>query len=91
MRVPLRRPHRSLLPRFTGRAIGSASQSKESENRPPQDASSICRQLEDVVVPLPCRNLDRFIKAMRHAIVLNASHFNTQRMLTEYIVKACFE
>ena len=27
---------------------------------------------------------------MHHAIALNASHFNTQRMVQEYIVKAYF-
>lgn len=75
----------------TGWAIGGASQSKESENRSPQDAASLYRQLEHVVVPLYYRNRDRFIEVMRHAIALNASHFNTQRMLQEYIVKAYFE
>lgn len=75
----------------TGWAIGTMSHSKESGNRSPQDAASLYRQLEHVVVPLYYRNRDRFIEVMRHAIALNASHFNTQRMLQEYIVKAYFE
>ena len=29
--------------------------------------------------------------ALRQAIALNASHFNTQRMVQEYVVKAYFE
>jgi starch phosphorylase len=40
------------------------------------------------VTPAPYGNRDRFIEVMRHAIAINASHFNTQRMVQEYIVKA---
>ena len=75
----------------TGWAIGGVARSGETGNRSPQDAASLYRQLEHVVVPLYYRNRDRFIEVMRHAIALNASHFNTQRMLQEYIVKAYFE
>ena len=75
----------------TGWAIGDHSQSKEVESRSPQDASSLYRQLERLVVPLYYKNRDRYIEVMRHAIALNASHFNTQRMLQEYVVKAYFE
>jgi len=45
---------------------------------------------ERVVISLYYGNRDRFIEVMRHAIALNASHFNTQRMVQEYIVKAYF-
>ena len=75
----------------TGWAIGSVARSTETENRSPQDAASLYRQLERVVMPLYYRNRDRFIEVMRHAIALNSSHFNTHRMLQEYIVKAYFE
>jgi len=34
---------------------------------------------------------NRFIEIMRHAIALNGSFFNTQRMLQQYVVKAYFE
>ena len=47
-------------------------------------------QLEHVVVPLYYGNRDGFIEVMRQAIARNASHFNTQRMVQEYIVKAYF-
>lgn len=33
---------------------------------------------------------DDWLRLMRHAIALNASHFNTQRMVQEYVVKAYF-
>lgn len=67
---------------FTGWAV---------EGSPEGAASSLYRQLEHVVIPLYYGNRDRFIEVMRHAIALNASHFNTQRMIGEYIVKAYFE
>jgi starch phosphorylase len=75
---------------ITGWAIDGVAPSKEAGNRTPQDAASLYRQLEHVVVPLYYDNRDRFIEVMRHAIALNASHFNTQRMVQEYIVKAYF-
>ena len=54
-------------------------------------AQSLYHKLEHVVVPLYYANRDRFIEVMRHSIALNASHFNTQRMVGEYIVKAYFK
>jgi starch phosphorylase len=75
---------------ITGWAIDGVAPSKEPENRTPQDAASLYRQLERVVVPLYYDNRDQFIEVMRHSIALNASHFNTQRMVQEYIVKAYF-
>jgi glycogen phosphorylase len=46
--------------------------------------------LGDVVAPLYYGERNRFIEVMRHAVALNASHFNTQRMVQEYIAKAYF-
>jgi len=34
---------------------------------------------------------DRFTEVMRHAIALNGSFFNTQRMVQQYVLKAYFE
>ena len=34
---------------------------------------------------------DQFTRIMRQAIALNASHFNTQRMVQEYVLKAYFQ
>ena len=75
---------------ITGWAIDGLAGSKEPDvgNRSPLDADALYRQLEQVVVPLYYGNRDRFIEVMRHAIAINASHFNTQRMVQEYIVKA---
>ena len=77
---------------ITGWAIDGVAGSKEPDtaNRTPLDAASLYRQLEEVVVPLYYKDRNRFIEVMRHAIALNASHFNTQRMVQEYIAKAYF-
>jgi starch phosphorylase len=43
-----------------------------------------------VVVPLFYRDRERFVDVMRHAIALNGSFFNTQRMVLQYVTKAYF-
>jgi glycogen phosphorylase len=73
---------------ITGWAIDGESREMDAENRTKPDAASLYHQLEDVVVPLYYGNRGQFIDVMRHAIALNASHFNTQRMIQEYIAKA---
>ena len=41
-------------------------------------------------VPLFYGDQQGFLNVMRHAIALNGSFFNTQRMLQQYVVKAYF-
>ena len=74
----------------TGWAVDGAAGGKEhaAENRTPQDAASLYHQLEHVVAPLYYGHRDAFIEVMRQAIARNASHFNTQRMVQEYVAKA---
>ena len=43
------------------------------------------------MLPLFYRERDQFIDVMRHCISLNGSFFNTQRMVSQYVVKAYFE
>jgi len=47
-------------------------------------------KLERVIVPMFYQDRDRFIEVMRHAIALNGSFFNTQRMLQQYVLNAYF-
>lgn len=51
-------------------------------------ADSLYEKLENVVVPMFYRDREAFIDVMRHAIAINGSFFNTQRMLYEYMIKA---
>jgi starch phosphorylase len=57
-------------------------------DRTAADAVSLYDQLEHVVLPLYYRERPRFIEMMRHAIALNGSFFNTQRMVQQYVLKA---
>ena len=55
------------------------------------DAASLYDKLEHVIIPLFYRERERFLDVMRHAIALNGSFFNTQRMVLQYVVRAYFE
>jgi starch phosphorylase len=58
---------------------------------PSDDAISLYDKLERIVIPLYYHERNRFINVMQHAIALNGSFFNTQRMIQQYIAKAYFE
>ena len=75
----------------TGWATGGEGQGIDKKDNRSQDAASLYRKLEENVIPLFYKNRTQFVDIMRHAIALNGSFFNTQRMLQQYIVKAYFE
>ena len=52
------------------------------------DAASIYGKLEYKIMPMYYDDRTRFINVMRHAIALNGSFFNTQRMVQQYVVGA---
>lgn len=52
------------------------------------DAKSLYDKLEGVVLPLFYTERDRYLEVMRHAMALNGSFFNTQRMVQQYVVRA---
>jgi len=75
---------------ITGWAIGELpNPANVGEDQSPRDAASLYDKLEQVVVPMFYRR-DPFIDVMRHAIALNGSFFNTQRMVLQYVTKAYF-
>jgi starch phosphorylase len=53
-----------------------------------QDALSLYEKLETVVVPMFYNDREQYLRIMLHALALNGSFFNTQRMLQEYLLKA---
>jgi starch phosphorylase len=74
----------------TGWAIGETTPTRASlEESSRRDAQSLYQKLEQVVLPA-YKQRDDWLRIMRHAIALNASHFNTQRMVQEYVLKAYF-
>ena len=74
----------------TGWAIGANSRGLEVQETQSHDAAALYEKLAQVVVPLFYGNRQGFINVMRHAIAINGSFFNTQRMMQQYVVKAYF-
>jgi starch phosphorylase len=75
----------------TGWAIGADGRGAGPEGDPAADAAALYDKLETVIVPTFYRDRGRFTDIMLHAIALNGSFFNAQRMLQQYVLKAYFE
>ena len=63
----------------------------DADQEAANDASELYKVLENTVLPLYHENRTGFIDVMRHALALNGSFFNTQRMLQQYVSKAYFD
>ncbi len=76
----------------TGWAIGGINNNgNEKRDTRSEDADALYNKFEMVILPMFCNEQDRYTEVMRHSIALNASFFNTERMLTQYISKAYFK
>ncbi|MBN2019054.1 MAG: alpha-glucan family phosphorylase [Sedimentisphaerales bacterium] len=69
----------------TGWAIGTSAPFSNEDNA---DAAELYSKLEYVIVPMYYNNRDRWIDVMRHSIAVNASFFNTHRMVQQYVINA---
>ncbi|HLH36349.1 MAG TPA: alpha-glucan family phosphorylase [Alloacidobacterium sp.] len=67
----------------TGWSIGSSASSD-----PERDAEALLNKLEEVILPAFHHNREHWMDVMRHAIALNASYFNTHRMVQQYVTNA---
>jgi starch phosphorylase len=47
-------------------------------------------KLQHEVLPIFLNDRKAWLEIMRHAIALNGSFFNTQRMLQQYVLRAYF-
>lgn len=74
---------------ITGWAIGENGRGASEVDRS-KDAISLYDKLEKTILPLFYQDRNRFIDVMRHAIALNGSFFNTQRMVQQYVLLAYF-
>jgi starch phosphorylase len=74
----------------TGWSIGGDGDGEElpADERDRLHASQLYEKLETVVAPCYYRDREHFLEVMRQAIAVNASHFNTQRMVQEYLFEA---
>jgi len=79
-----------LIEGVTGWAIGDEKRQREDESSGLRDAASLYEKLERVIVPMFSGDRDRYAEVMRHAIAVNGSFFNTQRMLQQYVLSAYF-
>jgi len=79
-----------LIEGVTGWAIGDEKRQREDESSSVRDAASLYDKLERVIIPMFHRDRERFVEVMRHAIAVNGSFFNTQRMLQQYVLSAYF-
>lgn len=73
---------------LTGWAIGSAH---DVENDTKKDAESLYEKLEKVIIPTFYTNRQHWMNIMRHTIAINASFFNTHRMVQQYALNAYLE
>ena len=75
----------------TGWSIGEAHRGDPGPETPVDnayDAESLYSKLEGVILPLYYSSRERYLDIMRHAIAINGSFFNTQRMVQQYITDA---
>jgi starch phosphorylase len=70
---------------ITGWSIGTAHDIDNSESH---DAQSLYEKLEKVIVPIFYNNRPNWIDVMRNSIAINASFFNTHRMVQQYVLNA---
>ncbi|RMF66286.1 MAG: alpha-glucan family phosphorylase [Calditrichaeota bacterium] len=73
----------------TGWAIGpEPNENNLTDYDEAQDVIALYDKLEQVIIPTYYEQRDKWIQMMKYAIALNASYFNTHRMLREYAEKA---
>ena len=53
-----------------------------------EEAEALYSKLEGVILPLYYNERSRFLEVMQHAIAINGSFFNTQRMVQQYTTDA---
>ena len=73
----------------TGWSIGLLPRPDEAQDRA-RVAASLYEKLEHKILPQYYKDRGRFVNVMLHAIALNGSFFNTQRMMQEYALKAYY-
>jgi len=81
---------------ITGWAVGDGNHNNSKSREVPAqdnalDAQHLYRKLEEIIFPMFYKQQERYIDVMRHAIALNGSFFNTERMLNQYVTKAYFK
>ncbi len=74
----------------TGWSIGPQPNQQIDGDTDIIDAGDLYNKLELSIIPLFYGERQRWIKIMKHAIAINASFFNTHRMIQQYVLNAYF-
>lgn len=74
---------------ITGWAIGP-EKTEEEESDDEIDRSDLYDKLESWIMPKYYNDRDNWIRTMRSCIAINASFFNTNRMIQQYVLNAYF-
>jgi len=74
---------------ITGWAIGTRK-SNERESDDESDRNEMYEKLETWILPKFYNDRDNWIRTMRSCIAINASFFNTNRMIQQYVLNAYF-
>lgn len=75
----------------TGWSIGEPRRSMDPADASTdntKEAESLYWKLENVILPMFYKEPRQFVQIMQHAIAINGSFFNTQRMVQQYITDA---
>jgi starch phosphorylase len=75
---------------LTGWAIAPETGPLASGDDHSQDFLYLYDKLERTIIPMFYRNREAYLDVMRNSIALNASFFNAQRMVQEYVLSAYF-
>jgi len=76
------------IDRKTGWSIGKKEGSSSPEELTEEDSADLYYRLEDRILPRYYNTPDRWRETMRHTIAINASFFNSERMLRQYAQEA---
>ena len=75
----------------TGWAIGADDLGANGTSSRVVDSRALYDKLETEVLPKFYHDRTGWLEIMRHAMALNGSFFNTQRMLEQYVLRAYYE
>jgi starch phosphorylase len=70
----------------TGWSVGGIGATQGSSSQ--EDAEDLYRKLKDVIQPMFYNRREHWVEVMRQTIALNASYFNTHRMVQQYVTNA---
>ncbi len=74
----------------TGWSIGPQPDQQLDGNTDEIDARDLYNKLESSVLPMFYGDRQKWVKIMKHSIAINASFFNTHRMIQQYVLNAYF-